>query len=55
MRDREIHLRGVTLGVCDHLPIDRDDALKYLDDTRTLIDRRKSGAYTAPTAETAKS
>jgi len=44
MIDKEIHLRGVALGVCDHLPIDHDDALKVLDYARTLIEWRQTGA-----------
>jgi len=34
MIDKEIHLRGAALNLCDHLPIDHDDALKVLDYAR---------------------
>jgi len=48
MIDKEIHLRGVALGVCDHLPIDHDDALKVLELVRALVEWRRHGALTVP-------
>jgi len=45
MVDKEIHLRNIALGVCDHLPLDREDALKVLDYTRALIDWRERGLH----------
>ena len=45
---RSGNLRGIALGVCEHLPIDRDDALKVLELVRALVEWRQHGALTVP-------
>ncbi|HKD29535.1 MAG TPA: hypothetical protein VKC66_26960 [Xanthobacteraceae bacterium] len=42
---RSGNLRGIALGVCEHLPIDRDDALKVLELVRALVEWRQTGVH----------
>ena len=51
MTDREMHLRNIALGVCDHLPLEHGDAVRVLDYARSLIEWRKTGVHGLSTAE----